>query len=710
MNNKIKISLVSMALLAIIGFALYANSLHNEFVYDDELVIKNNVFITNLSNIKYLFAKEYYVGSGEYTYRPILTFTYMLDYHFWKFNPVGYHLTNIIFHVTAGILFYFFILLFLPMLSNKLPVYPTAFLSSLLFIIHPIQTEVVNSPAFRDDAVFAVFFFPTLIFYLKTKSAKGIKRILFYAFSFLFCFFSPFAKELGLGMIVFLALIDICLWRNNTDKLAPVILPKKLVIPYSLYLILAFFYIYIGLIKFTNTSILYKVHANFDLNYIVVMGSQYLVYYCKLLLFPFQLSVEYFFIQTKSIFDPKVIFSIAALIGLAAVVIRKFKTDRIFVFSVSWIFIFILPLMVFPYQPIAERFLYLPCAGFCFLLAVTIIRVFSLKPYKEIAGFLAILLIFAYSIRTITRNMVWRNPLVFWEERVKYPPATVRAHTNLGSVYQDLGRYEEAEEQLKASMEAMPSYADSHNNLGNVYYEKGLYDKAIEEFKTTLKLNPDLIKAYFNLGNTYLKLNRYNDAIEEYKIFLNRQPFNLEANNNLANAYYALGRYDEAIEYFKKALQIKSDFMESWYNLANTYMAKGAYEEAINTYKSLLEKYPDNYDARNNLATIYLAKERFNEAIVQLKKVIESNPKFVGAYYNLGNTYYKQGLNDAAIAEYEKALAIDPKFTGSYDNLGLIYFQMGMKDKAIELWEKALAIDPNDIKAQKNLQAVGKIQ
>lgn len=721
MADKTKSSLIAVILIAIIGFAIYANSLHNEFVYDDELVIKNNAFITKLSNIKYLFTKEYYAASGEFTYRPIPTLTYLLDYHFWKFNPVGYHLTNIFFHISTAVFIYFFILLLLPMLGSKLPAHPVALLSSLLFLMHPVQTEVVNSPAFRKDAVFSFFFFPALIFYLKTKSASGTKKALFYTFSLLCYFLALFSKELALGTVVILVLIDLCTWNPVTDKAnvkkpninkvsADKTLTQK-ISPYILYVILAIWFLYIELVKLASPAKVFKPHAILNLKYLIIMGSQHLIYYLKLLLFPFKLSVEYTFPKTTSILEPRVLFSLTGLVMLAIFVIRKFKTNRIFSFSVLWIFIFIGPTIVHPYVALAERFLYLSSVGFCFLLAAAIVKVARQKTYREIAVFLTTILLCAYAARTVTRNTVWKDALTFWEERVKNLPATPRAYTSLGNVYLDARLYDKAEEQFKASIETDPNYADAHVGLGNIYYEKGLYDKAIKEFQAALKLNPDINTTLFNLGNTYFKAGRYNEAIQEYKIFLNKQPFNLEANNNLGNIYYSMKNYDEAIKYFKKALEIKSDFTESWYNLANTYMAKGDYQEAVNTYKSLLEKYPSNYEARNNLATLYLSKEHYDDAITQLKKVIETKPDFVGAYYNLGNAYYKKGLNGEAIKEYENAININPSFTASYDNLGFVYFQMGMKEKAIELWRKALSIDANDTKAKSNLEGAGiKIQ
>lgn len=711
MNNSFRMSLVAVVLIAAAGFAVYANSMHNEFVYDDALVIKDNVFLTKLSNVKYLFTKEYYAGSGEFTYRPILTLTYLINYHFSKDNPFGYHLTNIFFHVSVGVFVYFFILVLSPLLDAKLPARMVALLSGLFFVIHPIQTEVVNSAAFRDDAVFGFFFVPFLIFYLKAKAASNTKKALFYASSLICFFLACFSKELGLIGPFVLLLIDLCIWKKDAaTKNARFSLGKKF-LPYLGYIAIIAVFLYTFTIGLPNPAVSRRPGSQFNFqfyNTIVLMGSQYIVSYLRLLVFPVNLSVEYVFRHASSIMEPRVIFSIMALSALVLLVIARFKRDRLFAFSVLWILGFITPMIISPYQYIAERFLYLPCAGFCFLLGATVVRAYSVRRYRKIAVISVALIFLFYSWQTTARNMVWRNPLVFWEDRVRHLPATARAHSSLGSVYQKAGLYDKAETQFRKAVDNDPNYADAHNNLGNIYYERGLYDKADEEFKRANELNPALNKPHLNLGNMHFKAAGYDEAIEEYKIFLQQQPFDPEANNNLGRAYYMTGRYDDAISHFKKALEISPDFVDAWYNLGNAYAAKGMYAESADTYLKLLKKHPSYVMARNNLANLYLAGGRLDAAVEELKRAIETKPDFVEARYNLANIYYKRGLYDEAISEYKKAIEINPGFVGAYNNMGVVYLDKGMPDKAAECWEMALAIDPGNVQARQNLEVIRK--
>src|SRR3990170_6294448 len=138
--------LISISLILIISIAIYSNTLKNGFVYDDEFTIVNNTLIKNFSNISKLFTKEYFTTSAEMSYRPVVTFTYFIDYSLYGIKPWGYHLTNLILHAMNGVILYTFLtLLFKPSQSS---IFNLQLLISLLFATHPVLTEAVNAISF----------------------------------------------------------------------------------------------------------------------------------------------------------------------------------------------------------------------------------------------------------------------------------------------------------------------------------------------------------------------------------------------------------------------------------------------------------------------------------------------------------------------------------------------------------------------------------
>ena len=110
---KLGFSLLTILLIVMIAISIYANSFKNSFIWDDQALVLDNPYIKSTNYIKEIFTKHLFHGSGTVSnfYRPMQSLTLLIDYHFWRLNPFGYHLTNLFFHTLNAILIYFLILL-----------------------------------------------------------------------------------------------------------------------------------------------------------------------------------------------------------------------------------------------------------------------------------------------------------------------------------------------------------------------------------------------------------------------------------------------------------------------------------------------------------------------------------------------------------------------------------------------------------------------
>jgi len=143
----------NIVLIAVIGFLVYANTLGNQFVYDDTEFISERSFIKSLSNIPQLFSpKTYFLATGEHYYWPVVTLSYIIDYRLWRLNVFGYHLTNPMFHLFNSILVYWLVLL---LFKEK----NLALLSGLIFAVHPVHTEAVSWVTGRKDVLVTFFIY-----------------------------------------------------------------------------------------------------------------------------------------------------------------------------------------------------------------------------------------------------------------------------------------------------------------------------------------------------------------------------------------------------------------------------------------------------------------------------------------------------------------------------------------------------------------------
>ena len=138
-NLKSNYPLEFLALIAL-AFLFYSNTFANGWTLDDFPVIVNNPDIKSLGG----FLTNSYPG------RPLREITFLIDHAFFGLDPVGYHFQNILWHGLNGCLVY--------LLARRLTLLPIpAFLAACLFLLHPIQVEVVANISHRKDSL-ALFF------------------------------------------------------------------------------------------------------------------------------------------------------------------------------------------------------------------------------------------------------------------------------------------------------------------------------------------------------------------------------------------------------------------------------------------------------------------------------------------------------------------------------------------------------------------------
>jgi len=104
------------ALIVLVGIIVYANSLNGQFIWDDERLIQNNPVVKDWTRVTEIFTTTLRtpLAEGTSAFRPLQTFTYLINYTTGKMNVVGYHLTNIIFHILAALTLFWLIQILSP--------------------------------------------------------------------------------------------------------------------------------------------------------------------------------------------------------------------------------------------------------------------------------------------------------------------------------------------------------------------------------------------------------------------------------------------------------------------------------------------------------------------------------------------------------------------------------------------------------------------
>ena len=100
-------------------------------------------------------------------------------------------------------------------------------------------------------------------------------------------------------------------------------------------------------------------------------------------------------------------------------------------------------------------------------------------------------------------------------------------------------KYADAEVKFKKSLEKDPEMFQGHFNLGDAYYKQGRYDEALQAYKNSLQFTDDKMdeaKVYHNIGNALMKQQKYKESIGSYANSLKKNPDDLETKYNLSYA------------------------------------------------------------------------------------------------------------------------------------------------------------------------------
>lgn len=572
-------------IIAVVCLLSYFNTFFASFVWDDTIFIVHNPYMKSFKFLPKYFTQDFWKIGPQTTdsgyYRPLLSASCILDYSIWRNNAFGYHLTNLIFHILVSIL----VFIFIEMLTHDRRI---SFFASLIFSAHPIHTEAVSFISGRVDLIPFAFLLCSLILFL--KYASNGKR-LFYYLSSLFCFFaSLLTKEMAVTLpAVVLALDYLFLSGCSIKKVFKNFFRFHLgfFTVLGLYLIMRFYFIGSPLVGAK------PLYANFlpgtNPYWRIFTVIKILIYYIRLLVFPYGLNADYFFPAANSLFEPIVALGVIVLFLLAFIVIKYIKRLPVLSFSIIWFFITVLPVSnIFPEGNIfAERYMYIPSLGFCVAAGFFFSWLLNKQVktqylnWKVSIYLVFFLLVIALGRVTFERNKVWNNEFILWYETANAPPGkTPRAHLNLASAYISLNFLNEAIKEIKIALELYPGYYEAYDMLGRIYLRKGFIDEAIKMYKIAVELHPEWPTVYSSLAVAYGKKGQYKESIEAALTAINKNPYLDNTRYNLALSYYNAGLFDEAISAYKNYFKVNPYFPRAYVDLGQLYYKKGDYQNA----------------------------------------------------------------------------------------------------------------------------------
>lgn len=482
----------------------YFNSMNNAFVSDDLSGIKHN---PDIDNLKVVFSS--FIGSLQ-------RFVYFIAYNLGGINPIYFRAFNILFHL--GSTFSIFAILKFSGKKNL------AFLAAALFAVHPIFIESVTWISGMPYSMYSFFFLLSFVFYiLKEYHPK------FFYLSIVFFTLSVMSSEKATPLFLIFFLYEVCFGnlRINWKKIAP-FAAASFVLVGILALRVEKRISDINATSYQNTEGLYN-----PLEQIPTAIANYL----KLIFWPQKLSLY----QTEMNFSSiQYTFFLIIFVGFLGLIFYGWKKNKSLFFWLSFFVIALSPTLT-PFKIswiVAERYAYLGSIGIIVSIAMLFDWMIEKASQKSDSHKMAAYSVFAIiiiflSIRTIARNIDWKNEDNLWIATAKVSPSGPNIHNNLGDVYGRQGDLEKSAEEFKKAIEINPNYGDAYHNLGNAYNAMGKKDLAIENYEKALETNPNLWQSYQNLASIYFENGNKEKALEYIKKALVVNPDNPQLNQNL---------------------------------------------------------------------------------------------------------------------------------------------------------------------------------
>lgn len=602
---------VHLLLILVTGFVAYFNSINVPFMFDDyDYLVKNPViqsfdcFPDTSRSFGYAIAQDV---KNNLVLRPVSYFTFALNYALHGTGIFGFHLVNLLLHIGCSLLVYALMVQLQAtpaLLGDPAPEADTgdgwqrylALFAALLFVSHPLQTQAVTYVIQRFVPLATLFYLAALVLYLRFRSAETSgQRWLAYLLALAASVLAMESKEIAFTLPVIMVLTELIFFGGlllpRMVRLLPFLLTMA-IIPLKLISLPA------PVTPDKNETVSSAINlVNFSgISSVDYLMTQFgvIVTYLRLLFLPLGQNLDYDYPLQRSFFTPEVLLPLALLLAIVAggfYLLRQSGKQRfagLAAFGIFWFFITLaVESSIVPIEDmIFEQRAYLPSIGFFMALlsgiALLSKRLTGQPMHRSTAMTVALALVVAgLSAATVSRNMVWQDNVVFWQDVTRKSPHKARGYKWLGNALilksmavPDEGGAQElpgnevvlkpgSEAQMQAAIAAFreairlePANAGTYRSLANALMLQKNYDQAREVIAKSIELGPNSGISHVMLGEIYEAQKNYLRARQEYLLANKLEPSSHLPHLNLAALAVREGNIPAAIQETEAALRI----------------------------------------------------------------------------------------------------------------------------------------------------------
>lgn len=649
-----KIILAVYLCLAVFTAAVYWQVGNFDFInFDDTAYVTENTRVQSglsLENIRWAFTTT----DAEF-WHPLTWLSLLLDFEIYGLKAGGFHITNLILHILASLLLFWFVS------RSSGTVWRSAFVAAF-FALHPVHVESVAWVAERKDTLSAFFFMLTLCSYVYYTEKPGMIR---YVVSLLCFVCGLMSKSMLVTLPVILILIDFWPLGRITDRQTGFKTSRILSIPVWQIREKLPFFMLSGIFAILTVMAQDVVNSpTWPLGQRAANAVVGLATHVINIVLPHHLGIFYPFDSQIPI--TKIILALLFLIAISIAAIYFIKKAPFIFTGWLWFIFMLLPVIgIIPLgkHSIADRYTYLASIGISFILAWGAPAIFKSEILrKKVLPAVGIVYMAALAIFTWIQCSYWQNNFVLYHHTLNVTQNNAMVRYNLAHAYIMNGEYAEAKKHLLEAVRINPRHDDYHANLGGIYMKERDFDKAVYHFREGLKINDGNAVIHCNLGATLADTGKTAEAIEHYKKAIELNPDYSEAYYRFGSVLMKLGKMDEAAEKFRLALLADPDHPGAHSYMADICIKQGKIKEAIGHNREILRIAPDNLSALNNLGAHHSMQGQYDESIGYYRRALDLSPNNPEIVFNIGRVLSMKGDHQAAAEYFKHAMTLKPDF------------------------------------------------
>jgi tetratricopeptide (TPR) repeat protein len=537
----------------------YLGTLRFGFVYDDNPQIQTNPFIKSWKYLGQYFVSSvwkqvYPLDSGNY-YRPMFLLWTRVNYAVFGLREMGWHLTTVLLHVLVTWLVYCVV-------KKMTGRFTVAWLTALIFGVHPIHHEVVAWVSGSTESLFAAMFLAAFLAYLNSLESS---KTIWMTVSALLYGLALLCKETA---IVLPAMVFVAEWiavssQDPPDRPEVVQRFGRALMPVVFYVPVAAVYL---IARSRTLSGFGHAASNASVSTWLLTLPSILFFYFKNWFFPVNLSEFYDLFYQSRLSLREVVLPALVLVAMAIAVwlLRKPLGVRATGYAVAWVVIPLLPALdsfVFRNgELVHDRYFYVPSVGASLLVALIIERALAGQPAvfgqpSRVVG-AGLVLAAILGLCAVREVSFWQVDYTLYSRGHQIAPLNSTSLNNLGAVLIFLKENERARTLLEAGYQKYPGDDRFVFNLARLNYNERQYSNSEKFAREAIRLVPLSADTYILLGQVLLKQDRPQEAIQAIHRGVELNPYNATYHTSYGIVLKMKGDCADAISQFDEALAL----------------------------------------------------------------------------------------------------------------------------------------------------------